>query len=455
MTRINRYICTLMIFGFGMIYAFLIPPFEAPDEPAHFARAYGIAEGQFILKDHPRQLVQYLVDEIQKRYPGQEILTSIRQLLNQHQDRIPIPNVAYYSTQYSPVTYLFHAAVLKILMLCSTPMNIQLSLYASRTVSILLFSCLMFVILKVSRNMAWPFFWIAVTPMALSQASIVNPDGIVFCAAAIVLLISIHDVSCLFYAIWMVVAAFLLISTKPPYAPLLLVSLIALFQNNRIVVPKLVWLLVAVIISSISMLCWTYFVKTCGIYEMMMNMILKYNSPAIDPQRQFALLLQSPLNLFHVVFNTLSSRGGIMLHEFVGVLGWLNTPVPGWIVMIWCFLFLFAVFISDRPDHISYMVSLGWGITSIVAAILTFLCVTIAVYLVWMPVEASFVYLQGRYFHPIAAALCIAVILIKPFTMKYRPIRLTPVIFLFISTIIHTTTYYILLKKYYYATILR
>jgi hypothetical protein len=138
----------------------------------------------------------------------------------------------------------------------------------------------------------------------------------------------------------------------------------------------------------------------------------------------------------------------------VGVLGWQNVPVPGWIVMIWCFLSLFAVFISDRPDHISYKVSLGWGITSIVAAILTFLCITIVVYMVWMPVGASFVNLQGRYFHPIAAALCIAVILIKPFTMKCGPKSLTPVIFLIFSTVIHTATYYVLLKKYYYATIL-
>jgi hypothetical protein len=442
-----------MIFGFGMIYAFLIPPFEAPDEPAHFARAYGIAEGQFILKDHPRQLLQYLSDEIQKRYPGQDIaiLMSIRQLLNKHQDRIS--NIAYNSSQYSPVPYLFHAVILKIMMMYSTPINLQFSLYASRIVSILLFSCLMYIILKVSRNMAWPFFWIAMTPMALSQASIVNPDGIVFCAATILLLVSIHDVQYAFYAIWMVVSAFLLISTKSPYAPLLLVPLITLFQDNRIHVPKLVWLIVAVIISSISFLCWTYFVKTCGIYELMMSAILKYNSPAIDPHRQFELLLQSPFNLCRIVFNTLSLRGGVMLHEFVGVLGWQNTPVPRWVVMIWCFLSLFAVFISARPTHISYTVSLGWGIASIVSAILAYLCVTIAVYLVWMPVGASFVYLQGRYFHPIAAALCIAVILMKPFTMNYGCKRLAPIIFPFFSIIIHTATYYILLKKYYHATI--
>lgn len=454
MTRITTYICTLMIFGFGTIYAFLIPPFEAPDEPAHFARAYGIAEGQFVLKDHPRQLVQFIVDEMQQRYPGEDIpiLSSIRQLLKQHQDRIP--NIAYNSSQYSPVSYLFHAAVLKIMMLCSTPLDIRLSLYAARMVSILLYSGLMYVILGVSRNMAWPFFWIAVTPMALSQAGIVTPDGIVFCAAAIVLLVSIHDVSNLFYATWMTAAVFLLISIKPPYAPLLLVSLAALFRDHRIVVPKLIWLVVAVVISSVSMLCWAYFVKTCGIHEMMMNAILKYNSPAIDPQRQLAMLLQSPLNLCRVVYNTLSLRGGTMFHEFVGVLGWQNTPVPGWIVMIWCVVALFALYISDRPDHISYTVSLGWGITSGFAAILAFLCVSIAVYMVWMPVEAPLVYLQGRYFHPIAAALCVAVILIKPVTTMCGLKRLTPMIVLFFFTVIHTATYYILLKKYYYATIL-
>jgi len=450
MTRIDRYLCTLLILGLGMIYVFLIPPFEAPDEPAHFARAYGIAEGQFVLKDHPRLLVQYLADEIHKRYPGQELM-SIQELLDQPQDRIP--NIAYNSSQYSPVTYLFHAAVLKIVMVCFEPMDIERSLYAGRVVSILVFSALMFIILKISRNMAWPFFWIAVTPMALSQASIISPDGLIFCTAAIVLLVSIQDVSCLFYGIWMVAAAFILISTKPPYAPLLLVPLIALYQGKRITGAKLLWLLAAVILSAVSMLYWSYLVKLFGIYEMMMQVILKYISPLIDPQRQIALLLQSPLNLCRVVFNTLSLRGGILLHEFVGVLGWQNAPVPGWVVVAWCFLFLFAVFISDRPDHISYPVSLGWGITAIVAAILTFLCVTIAVYMVWMPVEAPFVHLQGRYFHPIAAALCVAGIMIKPFKMKSGPAGRTWVIFLISATAIHAATYYVLLKKYYHATI--
>lgn len=454
MDRIDRYICLVMIFGFGMIYAFLIPPFEAPDEPAHFARVYGIAEGQLILKDHPRQLVEYLVDEMQKRCPGQEIpiLSSIRRLLTEHRDRIP--NVAYNSSQYSPVPYLIHAAVLKILMLCSAPPSFKEALYVCRIVSILLFTCLMSVIFKVSPKMAWPLFWIAMTPMALSQASIVNPDGMVFCAAAIALVVSIQDTSSLFYAIWITVSVILLMLIKPPYAPLLLVPVIALFQDGRFHAIKCIWLLVAVIVSTIAMLWWIHLVNSSGIYEMMMHAILKYNSPAIDPQRQIALLLQSPVNLCRIVFNTLSMQGGILLHEFVGVLGWQSTPVPGWIVGVWCFLSLFAVFISDRPCHISYPVSLGWGITSIFAALLTFICVTIAIYMIWMPVGASFVYLQGRYFHPIAAALCIAVILIKPFTMKYGSVKWAPMIFLTMSALFHTTTYYILIRKYYGGTIL-
>ena len=52
----DQLICLKMIilFVFGCIYIVSIPVFEGPDEPAHLARAYGISEGQFVLKDNPR-----------------------------------------------------------------------------------------------------------------------------------------------------------------------------------------------------------------------------------------------------------------------------------------------------------------------------------------------------------------------------------------------------------------
>ena len=44
----------------GLIFVFLIPPFEAPDEPAHFARTMGIVNGDFLPSKQAQSSGSYL-----------------------------------------------------------------------------------------------------------------------------------------------------------------------------------------------------------------------------------------------------------------------------------------------------------------------------------------------------------------------------------------------------------
>lgn len=454
MSRCIRYTFILLIVGIGLIYVFLIPPFEAPDEPAHFARAYGFAEGQFILRDLPRPVVQYMVDELQKRHPGHNVFVPIRELLKQYPDRIPIPGLVVYATQYSPIAYGFHAAALKMMMLCAGKTDVRLSLYLCRMVSLLLFSGMMFAVFKLSGNMALPLFWIAVTPMALSQASVVNPDGIVFAASTMILAVSLQNPSLLTYTAWMIVSAIMLISTKPPYAPVFLVSFAALYRNGRMDMPKLAGLTAALVLSFGSMAYWSWIVKTHGIYEKMMDVIQEYNSPAINPHLQWMGLLHAPWEIWNIVVHTISLQGGLLLHQFVGILGWVSVPVPEWTAGLWCVMCLAAVLLAKRPEGVSPRLALVWGGVSLSAAILTFLGVTLSIYLIWMPVQAPFVSLQGRYFHPVAAILCVALILMKPVEFDLERMRGAVGIFGLSALIIHMTTWYVVWENYYCAAFL-
>ena len=47
----------------GLIFCFFIPPFEAPDEPAHFARTMGIANGDFLPSKQAESSGSYLPSE--------------------------------------------------------------------------------------------------------------------------------------------------------------------------------------------------------------------------------------------------------------------------------------------------------------------------------------------------------------------------------------------------------
>ena len=442
------YIRVFVLIGFGLAYAFIIPPFEAPDEPMHFLRAYGIAEGQFILEDHPRKLVLFFKQVIEARHEH-AIIEDVNQLLDQYGNRIP--SIAFNTAQYSPIPYIFHAAVIKLVMLFdnsnSSPL---LMLYICRIMSLFLFTFLLFLSFLLFPYVSWPVFWIAITPMALSQASIVNVDYIVFCSSIILLSASLGNLRYRTYSLCLIPSAFFLIITKPPYLPLLLVPAISFFYiKSDKKLYRLTSLLSAVIIALIGVFIWSYLVKSLGIYDAMLDAIRRYIGPGINPPDQLGFVVQFPAQFCKVIFRTLSVDGISLYHQLVGVLGWLDTPIPLWVAVGWGIFSFVPILIADTPQHIRYNSSLLLGITCIVAAILTFLSVLIDIYMVWMPVGSATVNLQVRYFHPVIAAFFTGAVLMKPFNIDYEYKLLGAWSLLVMSAVINVVSVLTLVQKYW------
>jgi len=449
------YIRPLILLGFGLAYVFIIPPFEAPDEPAHFARAYGIAEGQIVLKDHPRDLVIFIKQGIEALLETRNmrndmpILVEIGQLLDQYDDRIP--NIAFNSAQYSPVPYIFHAAVIRLVMLFdNSPRGFLLSIYACRVVSLMLFVLLMHLSFSLFPPISWPLFWVAITPMALSQASVVSVDYVVFCSCAILLATSLGDLGKHEYLLCLTLSAFFLLLTKPPYIPLLLIPAISVFFIERErKIYKLRSLLFAVTLALTGAGVWNWFANSTGIYDATIGSIKRYIHPGIDPFSQFDLIFRHPVQLFEVMLRTFSADGILFYHQFVGVLGWLDTPVPFWVAVGWGIFAILSIVISDTPAHFGYKSSLLLGITCFCAAILSVILVFISIYMVWLPVGSPTGVLQGRYFHPIAVALFVGTVLIKPFDIGYNIKRLSRRSLLFASAGINSIAILTVVQRYY------
>jgi hypothetical protein len=408
-----------------MAYVFATPIFEAPDEPAHFARAYGIAEGQFLLKDHPRDLILFIRNNfIMHGSPETQIFADYLNTYVSKDNQARIPNIAYNTSLYSPAPYLFHAAMIKIIMMTGVFDN-QLSffVYSCRALSLVLFCASLAISFHICPLLSWPVFWIAATPMALSQASVVSADPIVFCATVFVLALTIGKTQKHTFIIALTIAASFLLLTKPPYSTVLLVPLFSLiFVSRSQQKYKRVGIALAFCISCSGMVLWNFMVIKYEIYQNSLQFIRLFGEITLDPTKQLLGMLGDPLQFIKVLWNTVTTNGISLVHQMVGVLGWLDIPLPAWGVMLWGLLCFLPMLMTDKPDWQKYSHSNWLGMVCIAVSALTAIGLIVSAYMIWMPVGSTIVNLQGRYFHPIAALFLAGWILIKPPWFQLKPV---------------------------------
>lgn len=445
-------LCILLVFG--LAYSFVIPPFEAPDELAHFARAYGVAEGQFILRDHSAKLMQFIKEILEERHDAQSVLVlrMINVFLEQQNDRIP--NLAYNVSLYSPVPYFFHALVIKILMFFGDSRTILFTtFYFCRILSVILFVCVFYAASTMSRIGTWPLFWTAITPMALSQTGVVSTDFIVYGSAFVVISAGIGKLDDRFRPWWFIVSVFFLLMTKITYITLLLIPAFSMLlgkDSERGSRAKAFW--GGIVIALVGSIIWNYLMMQLGIHEALLQIVNRISSHPIalnlNPSAQFAFIVHSPFEFIKVISRTLSSSGISLFHQFVGVLGWLDLPIPSPFVFLWAGGACASVLVAEKPRHLSERAFLIYGIICMSTAALTFLAVCASAYIIWMPVGSMTLNLQGRYFHPIVAAILIGAVLMRPFNPKPLFETTTKFGLLFVSILINLVAVHTVLHKY-------
>ncbi len=436
----------LVLAGFGLAYVFIIPPFEVPDEPAHFLRAYGVAEGQFILKDHPRELLIFILGEIEKNRGEIQIpvIRDIRNLLKDSGERIP--NIAFNNSHYSPLPYIFHAAAIRIVMLYGDIHGHLLnSLYICRITTLVLFCLFLFLSFKILPAFSWIIFWIAATPMSLSQAAAVSPDYIVFCASAMLLSVSLGNMDNIRYILYLFLSVLFLFLSKPPYVPLICIPLISvLLSKNK---SRIFWLVFSFAVGIAGTLAWSYAVKHFGIYDMFIDSIRRYVDPSIDPAQQLSCL--TVFKFGKIMLSTCSETGMQLCHQFVGVLGWEDIPIPFGLVLLWGIFSIAAFMVYEPFTYITNQDSNIMGYTCIICAILTFLSIFFSIYLIWAPVGADIVHVQGRYFHPVACVLfCGIALLIREKNIPVLYADSLKYAMLSASVLIHVISLYSVIKKF-------
>ena len=321
-----------------VVIALILPAMQGPDEGAHSARANAIMLGQFVGIELKKGQFGGLVDKaLVQVEPEARYLRSRRNLTVDLELDARLRSVRWTGETEpkgftntvigSPALYLPSVAGMMV------GKKIGLPLLASLKVGRLL-NAAVYVLVSAAAiafaGSAAPFLFVLLTlPMSASVGSSITPDGPIIATAALGVVLIMNAMKResnvrageapsgrQTVAFFGATAAILLAALgKSPYVLLvvLLFCATAIPLRQRIV---------AIVVALAISIAWHTHAALLGIIW-----------PG-DPAAQIAYLASNPLAIFTVAAETLRERWQGYLQQLIGMLGWLDTPVPYWFVIL-------------------------------------------------------------------------------------------------------------------------
>ena len=336
----------------GVPFTFLNPPLQAPDEFAHFFRAYGVSEGQFVAHDTtsvPQGVVELVREfppklETDHRVREQDLIIAAHEPL---QESYPAAVRNEGMGMYSFVPYLSAAAAIRLGRLFSVSPLVLL--YLGRLANAITYVLLVYLALRLLPDFRFLLFCLALVPTALSQGNSLSTDAISFAVAFL-------------FAAYLLKLAFdpavSRIQHRHQAALGVLIVLAALCKADIIL------LLLAGLISSrkFSSVRARYF--SLGCYAALAiattagwNFINAHNLQLWQAARlqlgisltgNWQFVLQHPLLFLGAAYRTIQFHAFHYLDNFVSTVGWLAASIPAWAIWSYFALLLIVAFTQTR-----------------------------------------------------------------------------------------------------------
>lgn len=423
----------------------LIPPMQSPDEHAHIARAYAISNGHFLLEPLPPSLdswkQQYAaipeIDKIVQRTlqngkpagawvdAGLVAFLQAYENIGKHggvlseteanqvhaltwtseQVYFPMPGTGY----YLPLIYVPQALGLRIGQWLD--LGIQNAYRLTRVLSLIISLALL----------ASAFRWLRPSPIILgllllpmSLFQLLSPtlDGVtnslaIFCLSLFLTAVHPDQRNPLRMATLLALSIVLLVTSRNQLAPMLLLPMFVAWRH------KSARCLVIALCAITAALGWTFFAMLTTNDQR----VLRH----IATSTLLLHYLENPSEFFQIIFTTLGNSDLVSFYQqsFIGILGWLTTPLSTyWYPIIWIGLGLCGVTSFFSHDiNIDYRCRLLLLITAIASVLLTFLALLAS----WTPYPTQIVNgIQGRYFMVPALIFGLAISGVYPTRFKYQ-----------------------------------
>lgn len=457
---VPQYVFLTLALSLGAIFIAVTPPFQAPDEPEHFYRAYKISEGYFIGQQQDNRaggyLPQSLVDiskfflllrwNAETKTSRDEIISKLQVPLHAEQKKfIDFPNTSV----YPPLAYFPQALTIAIVRWMQVPP--LFIFYLVRLSSLLCWTLLVFQSIKMIPGFKWYVTVMALLPMSLFINASVSADvftnGISFLLIAFIFRCAFTN-KMLTAKDWLVVILLvvLLASSKIIYASLSLLVLIIPASRFRKRYYKYFFVATVCAIALVTMVFWSVMVSK--LYIPYNNYNPAYRDgiiglfPEINMHEQLKYITTNPFYLFDAVTYSIGTTFKMYLHSYVGFFGWLEIPLPVWTVVLAYFEIL-AVLFFDHSFPWKLMMRDRIVLLS-VSMIMTAL-IFVSQLLNWTYLGERWIAgIQGRYFVPVFPLLLLA---IHP--NIFRPARFIPLIVILLSVFLSGISAVMIYQWYY------
>lgn len=415
---------------FGLLFVFLNPPLQAPDEGAHFYRAYQISSLIIIPSEYesngkpfygssfPKSVTEAQID-LTAKIPGNvDEKFNLSQINNQIYKPLDTDERVVVNTSntglYSPVSYLpqaFGIAIGKIFD--ASPLAL---IWLGRAANLLVWILITLLALRIFPLSKIMFIILALNPMTLFLASSLSADPIAIASAFLLVstVIATYQkriaISARSIYLVLIVSTTVLALTKPVnilFGLLLFTIPTAFFGSMR----KRILVSLSIVISAgLVYLLWNYQVKDFLEAAIQMQ---GYRQNQMSANAQILQLIANPFAYIIALINNFifvvpGAHGSSIFQSFFGIFGWLDTFVPLWVIVGYILILFTAMLYQSGRNSITLTKKQKY-IFGCVFLLIAVGNIT-AMYLNATPVGSTLIEgVQGRYFIP-ASILVIAII---------------------------------------------
>lgn len=429
----------------GLIFIMITPSFWGVDESTHFFRAYEVSQGHITSKKidkstygdqipanlgelgqaTTKSLLAIRGGTIWQRSDfadqGHKNKQSFLKLDNSKLSSSSEPTAFSGSAAYSPVPYIPAAVAIDVGKVFN--LSIKNIIRLARFMMLAIWAlCVFAAIDLVSGKKKWIIFVVALLPMQVFQASIVNPDAFINGLAILYLGLYLRALELstagkklsnrMIVGIAFTLAALSL--AKPVYfiLGLTIIFLPTKLFAGRSVYPRL-WKLLLLLAALVPALIW--YIISAPIAKTVGAPLGAQLYHQIDPLGQLKHIFIHPLGALAVFFRTLGSYADSYLISSVGLLGWNFVGLPAYLVVIAVMILVLTALYSAQDKnpnkHQSYVL--------LTAGIMTVIGVFLVLYMTFNPVGAPKIGgIQGRYFLPALPFLLIGLGKLMPLEVK-------------------------------------
>lgn len=400
-----------VVISLALVFAFVTGPFRAPDEPHHFFRAFEISEGRLIAASPGSGFVgdwlPHSLDRVAQIVGGHPNVPPVRVdrtalakawkiKFKSERTFMPFPGAAL----HSPVVYfpaalgislgkIFHARPL-------------LLLYLARCANAIIAGGLIGLALgRIWRRTPY-LMTIALFPMCMFQVGALTSDALTFALSFLWLSEVLRTRSEGFPNPprwrWILIAL-ALSQLRFPY-PLLGLLVFGIPMTTLGETPAARGRFFAIFFAALILPCLLWISVVQGLRVPLRPAV------EVDPARQLLFVVSHPFHFLQLVGTTLRESGAEFWRQMIGVFGWLNLPLPSWI-LVGVTLSLGVTICSSETRSLQLTRPLRSAFFGLATAGL--LLTALVVYLAWNSVGAPKIEgWQGRYAIPLLPLLATA-----------------------------------------------